>query len=87
MNPIKRQKSNRSRGLVTYWNEKKGYGVIENQDGRDILVYIQDLDFFTLLDSGDEIEYEIKISNQGVKAVHVKVIKDSLFSRKSTHTF
>lgn len=87
MNPIKRQKSNRSRGLVTYWNEKKGYGLIENQDGQELLVYKKDLDFLILLDSGDEIEYEIKNSKQGPKAIHVKMLKDSLFSRKSTHTF
>jgi cold shock protein len=77
------QKPTRNRGVVQYWNEKKGYGLIENDDGRDVHVYKKDLDFLTLLDTGDEIEYEIKNSKHGLKAVHVKMIKDSLFSTRS----
>lgn len=86
MNPTTRQHSNRSRGFVSYWSEKQGYGLIENHDGRDIHVYKKDLDFLTLLDSGDEVEYEIRNSKQGPKAIHVTMLKDSLFSRKSSHT-
>lgn len=79
----KQQKPIRSKGVVQYWSEKKGYGIIENDDGRDIHVYKKDLDFLTLLDIGDEIEYEIKNSKHGPKAVHVKMLKDSLFSTKT----
>ena len=41
----RKQKPCRSKGLVHYWNEKKGYGLIENEDGREILVYKKDMDF------------------------------------------
>lgn len=70
------------KGIVQYYNERKGYGLIEGKDGKDILVYKEDLDFLTLLDTGDEIEYEIKNTKQGPKAIHVKIRRDSLFRSK-----
>ena len=35
------------KGIVQYYNERKGYGLIEGKDGKDILVYKEDLDFLT----------------------------------------
>ena len=76
-----KQKAGRCKGVVQYWNEKKGYGLIEDKNGKDILVYKSDLDFLTLLDIGDEIEFEIKDLKEGKKAINIKMIKDSLFSK------
>jgi CspA family cold shock protein len=82
MNQIAKKKLRLKIGTVQYYNERKGYGLIEGEDGKDLLVYKKDLDFLTLLDSGDEIEYEIKNTKQGPRATHVKIRKDSLFRSK-----
>jgi CspA family cold shock protein len=83
MNQTVKKKLRRKKGIVRYYNEKKGYGIIEGKDGRDILVYIKDMDFLTLLDTGDEVDYEIKNSEQGPRAQNVKICKDVLFRHKN----
>jgi cold shock CspA family protein len=82
MNQIDQKKPRLKKGIVQYYNERKGYGLIEGKDGKDLLVYKKDLDFLTLLNSGDEIEYEIKDTKQGPRAIQVKIRKDSLFRSK-----
>lgn len=75
----KTDKISTMKGTVQYWNEQKGYGLIQSEDGRDVLVYKKDLDFLTLLDAGDEVDYEIQQTRQGPRAIHVEISKDSLF--------
>jgi CspA family cold shock protein len=82
MSQIAQKKLKHKVGRVQYYNERKGYGLIEGKDGKDLLVYKKDLDFLTLLNTGDEIEYEIKDTKQGPRAIQVKIRKDSLFRSK-----
>jgi CspA family cold shock protein len=82
MNQINQKKLRLKKGTVHYYNERKGYGLIEGDDGKDLLVYKKDLDFLTLLNSGDEIVYKIKETKQGPKVIQVKIRKDSLFRSK-----
>lgn len=78
MNRISKHKRIRKKGIVQYYNEQKGLGIIEGEDG-DVIVYKKDLDFLTLLDTGDEVEYEIINSERGPRAINVKICKDILF--------
>lgn len=67
------------KGTVISYDYKNGYGIILGEDKKEVFVYEKDLDFLTLLDAGDEVEYQIKKTVKGHKAVKVKIIKDSLF--------
>lgn len=67
------------KGTVVSYDYKKGYGLILGEDKEEVSVYRKDLDFLTLLDTGDEVEYQIKETREGSKAIKVKIIKDSLF--------
>lgn len=75
----KRSERKRMKGTVQYYNERKGYGIIEGDDGTDVLIYKKDLDFRTLLCAGDEIEYEIKYSKRGPRAIRVHLCRDLQF--------
>lgn len=67
------------KATVKSYDYKKRYGIILGEDKKEVYVYQKDLDFLTLLDAGDVVEYQIKQTVKGPKAVNVKIIKDSLF--------
>ncbi len=60
-------------GTVKWFDEKKGFGFIENDDGGDIFVHhtgIQGSGFKTLSD-GDRVSFDIEQGDKGPKAVNV----------------
>ena len=60
-------------GTVKWFDEKKGYGFIENDEGGDIFVHhtgIQGSGFKTLSD-GDRVSFDIEQGDKGPKAVNV----------------
>lgn len=67
------------KGTVVSYDYKKGYGIIVGEDKEEVFVYEKDQQFLTLLDPGDEVEYQIEQTAKGPKAVNVKILKDSLF--------
>ena len=67
------------KGTIQWYDYKKRYGIIAAEDGKEVFVYEKDLHFLTLLDIGDEVEYRIKQTAKGPKAVNVKIINDCLF--------
>lgn len=67
------------KGTIQWYDYKKGYGIILGEDKKETFVYEKDQDFLTFLNIGDEVEYQIKQTAKGPKAVNVKIIKDSLF--------
>ena len=65
-----------SKGKVKWFNEKKGYGFIETEEGNDLFVHYSDIkgDGFKTLREGDEVEFEIAESQKGKKAINVEKI-------------
>lgn len=59
------------KGRVKWFNEKKGYGFIEQENGEDVFVHFSAIqgDGFKTLTEGQEVEFEIA---QGPKGVHAK---------------
>lgn len=64
-------------GKVKWFDNKKGYGFIELDDGSgDIFVHYSDIleEGFKTLSEGDAVEFEISESDQSRKAINVKKI-------------
>jgi CspA family cold shock protein len=61
------------RGKVKWFNETKGYGFIEQEDGPDVFVHYTAIvgEGFRTLNEGDEVEFEVKESEKGLQAVRV----------------
>ncbi|MDP3143388.1 MAG: cold-shock protein [Candidatus Omnitrophota bacterium] len=65
-----------ARGKVKWYNEKKNYGFITTDDGKDVFVHKSALLDPTImgLTDGQEVELEVKNSPKGLQAANVKVL-------------
>ncbi|MCS7230285.1 MAG: cold-shock protein [Candidatus Kryptonium sp.] len=66
-----------SRGKVKWFNNKKGYGFIETEDGREVFVHYSEIKSdkrFKTLEEGAKVEFEIVDGPKGPKAVNVVVL-------------
>ena len=63
-------------GTVKWFNEKKGFGFIVHDDGRDIFVHYSSIDMpgFKKLMEGDRVSFEINEGDRGPQAANVKKI-------------
>ena len=61
------------RGKVKWFNEKKGYGFIEREDGGDVFVHFSAIkgDGFKTLTEGQAVEFEIIQGEKGPQAANV----------------
>ncbi len=65
------------KGTVKWFNEGKGFGFIEREDGKDVFVHfssIQGQEGYKTLTEGDSVEFEVIEDTKGLKAVNV--VKD-----------
>ena len=60
-------------GRVKWFDEKKGFGFIEGQDGKDVFVHFRAIkgDGFKTLADGQEVEFEVEQGQKGPQAVNV----------------
>ena len=65
------------KGKIKWYNSFKGYGFVEGEDEKDVFVHNTALPIGTLLDEGDQVEYEIEDSDRGPKAVNVKKLENN----------
>lgn len=63
-------------GRVKWFNEKKGFGFIEQDNGADVFVHYSNIegDGFRTLHENDEVEFELEDRDKGPKAIHVKPV-------------
>lgn len=60
------------KGIVKFFNSVKGFGFIEQEQGKDIFVHISEIS--DNLTEGDEVEYEIGEGKKGPCAINVKKV-------------
>jgi cold shock protein len=63
-----------ARGTVKWFNEKKGFGFIQQQGGPDVFVHFSAIqgDGFKTLAEGQAVEFEIIQDEKGAKAQNVQ---------------
>jgi CspA family cold shock protein len=68
------QMDERERGVVKWFNDKKGYGFISRESGKDIFVHHSSIvsEGFRSLKEGDPVEFSVKQDAKGQAAVDVR---------------
>ena len=66
------------KGTVKWFNNQKGYGFIQDENGKDIFVHYTGLDMegFRSLDEGNKVEFDLVEGEKGLQAAHVVKTED-----------
>ena len=61
------------KGTVKWFNAKKGFGFISDEEGKDVFVHFSALqmDGIKVLEEGDEVEFEVIDGEKGPQAANV----------------
>lgn len=62
-----------AQGTVKWFNDKKGFGFIEQEEGKDVFVHYSaiDNDGFKTLSEGDRVSFDIVEGDRGPSAKNV----------------
>ena len=60
-------------GTVKWFNAKKGYGFISDEEGKDVVVHFSalNMDVFKELKDGERVEFEVVEGEKGPQAANV----------------
>ncbi len=63
-------------GRVKWFDEKKGFGFIERDDGNDVFVHYRSIEGsgFKTLAEGQQVEFNVEESPKGPQAANVKPV-------------
>ena len=66
----------RGRGRVKWFNERRGFGFIERDDGDDLFVHYSaiQMEGFKTLEEGQEVEFDIVEGEKGLQATNVVLV-------------
>lgn len=68
--------SERVTGTVKWFNDSKGYGFIEREEGEDVFVHHNAIDAvgFRSLEEGQKVEFTIEEGPKGLQAANVSIV-------------
>ena len=60
-------------GTVKWFNAKKGFGFISDEDGNDVFVHFSavNMDGFKVLEDGDKVTFDVVDGEKGPQAANV----------------
>jgi len=63
-------------GLVKWFNDQKGYGFIEQENGSDVFVHHSGIEAsgFKSLHEGDKVTFDVEQGKKGLAAINVRVV-------------
>ena len=67
------QRERMAQGTVKWYNKKKGYGFIEQEDGEDLFVHYTQVE--GEIKDGDSVEFEVGEGPKGPNAMNVSKIE------------
>ena len=61
------------KGTVKWFNAKKGYGFLSDEEGEDVFVHFSaiNMDGFKVLEEGEQVEFEVVDGTNGPQAANV----------------
>lgn len=71
---------NMPEGVVSWFNDRKGFGFITDKSGEDVFVHYSEImrDGFQTLEKGEEVRFELDEAGQAKKAVNVVPLADNI---------
>lgn len=74
---MKARCSNMKTGTVKWFDNKKGYGFIAREDGKDIFVHYTAIltEGFKTLEEGQSVQYDVVEGKRGLQASNVTALK------------
>ncbi len=65
-----------AKGTVKWFNNSKGYGFIEQENGSDVFVHYTSIEGqgYRSLREGQSVEFEVEEGDKGPKAVNVTIL-------------
>lgn len=75
--------NNRESGTVKWFNDAKGFGFIQRENGGDVFVHYSAIegDGFRSMSEGQRVEYEVEEGLKGLQARNVSPVEsDNTFS-------
>ena len=60
------------KGTVKFFNERKGFGFIAGEDGKEVFVHQSSLEEGIHLNEEDAVTFDVENGDRGPKAVNVK---------------
>ena len=69
------------RGTVKWFNNQKGYGFIQDENGKDIFVHYSgpNMEGFKALQEGQNVEFDVIETEKGSQAMNVTVIEEDTY--------
>lgn len=73
-------------GKVKWFDPKKGFGFVVNDDGKDVFVHYTSIDGdgFRCLKNGETVEYEQLESDKGLQGRNVRIAEIKAVSSRET---
>ncbi|MBT4717722.1 cold shock domain-containing protein [Candidatus Woesearchaeota archaeon] len=63
-------------GRVKFFNEQKGFGFIEAEDGKDYFVHQTGINDGVVIRENDNVSFEVADGDRGLKAVNVALAEE-----------
>ena len=67
-----------ARGTVKWFNEKKGYGFITDEQGNDVFVHFSGIamEGFKTLKDDQKVQFDVTEGDKGLQAINVVVVNE-----------